>query len=277
MFYINIINEFNKKITEIEGRAQTELKKVNAGIQISSWALDLFKEHVAEFGFDSIKDEISFFKGIKCIPMKHLILYTEIRSCELRIPKSNVKRQLTFLDKQAKKVNQFFGRHTEFLLYMELGYDHFDEHYFTRKNLNNNPVVKSYPYYKDSVFNTSHDEIWARIKGLAMYVNYLKKKKEELTNTDKNIGKGKLNWTGSYAALVEMLYGCQEMGYFNNGNIGINSVIDTFSEFLNVKKGNPTRTYQDLKARKGSPIKFFEETGQKLLQKMKDEDDLSNS
>ncbi|MDF0708560.1 MULTISPECIES: RteC domain-containing protein [Flagellimonas] len=277
MFYVNIINEFNEKIAGIEGTTQTELKKANACIQISSWALDLFKEQVTNFGFDSIKNEISFFKGIKCIPMKYLIYYTEIRSCELRIPKSNVKRQLSFLDKQTKKVNQFFGRHTEFLLYMEQGYDHFDEHYFTRKNLNNNPVVKSYPYYKDSIFNTSHDEIWARIKGLAMYANYLKQKKEELTNTNNKTGNSKLKWTGSYAALVEMLYGCQEMGYFNNGNVGINNAIDAFCEFLNVKKGNPTRTYQDLKARKGSPIKFFEETGQKLLQKMKDEDDLSNS
>lgn len=277
MFYATILNEFNEKIADIEFSEDSQLKRANAGIGIASWALDMFRKHIVSNDFGTIQDEIRFFKSIKCQPMKYLIHYTEIRSCELRIPKSDVNHQEDFLAKQVKKVNQFFERHTEFLLYMEQDYTHFDEHYFTRKNLNSNPVVKSYPYYKDSIFNTSHDEIWARIKGLAMYANYLKAKKEMLKNKIKQTGQDKLNWTGSYAALVEMLYGCQEMGYFNNGNAGIHKVIDTFCDFLNLKKGNPTRTYQDIKARKGSPIKFFEETGQKLLQKMKDEDDLPDS
>ncbi|WP_299524805.1 RteC domain-containing protein [Winogradskyella sp.] len=204
MFYVNTINEFNEKIAKIEETSLTELKRANAGIRAASFALDTFKEYVTKKGFDIIKDEISFFKSIKCQPMKYLIHYTEVRSCELRMPKSDMDRQLAFLAKQTKKINQFFSRHTEFLLYMEQGYTHFDEHYFTRKNLNNNPIVKSYPYYKDSVFNTSHDEIWARIKGLAMYANYIKKKKEMFTHKIHQAGLEALKWTGSYAAFVEL-------------------------------------------------------------------------
>ena len=63
---------------------------------------------------------------------------------------------------------------------MKQEFSHFDEHYFTRKHLGKMPVVKSYPYYKDTMFNTSHDEIWSRIKGLALYVGYLNIKKENL-------------------------------------------------------------------------------------------------
>ncbi|GMN11568.1 hypothetical protein MTsPCn9_25540 [Croceitalea sp. MTPC9] len=275
MFYVNIINEFNEKIEELEGKTTTQLIKADEGIRISSWALDEFKAHVMNNGFATVKDEIIFFKSIKCQPMKYLIHYTEIRSCELRLPKSDVNRQLSYLTKQTKKVNQFFGRHTEFLLYMEQGYSHFDEHYFTRENLNNNAIVKSYPYYKDSIFNTSHDEIWARIKGLAMYANYLKKKKNMLTHKSQQVGFDKLKWTGSYASFVEMVYGLKIMGYINQGNVDIKTIIEVLGEILNVPRGNHSRTYNELKARKNSRVKFFEEAAEKLRKKMDDEDGLN--
>ena len=275
MFYTSIINEFNEKIARLDNTTETQLKKANEGIRIASWALDAFRVHVINTGFETLQDEVSFFKSIKCQPMKYLIYFTEIRSCELRIPKSDTDSQKAFLAKQNSKVNQFFERHTEFLLYMEQGYTHFDQHYFTRENLNNNPVVKSYPYYKDSNFNTSHDEIWARIKGLAMYANYLKMKRKRLDTRILHSDFQNLKWTGSYAALVEMLYGCQEMGYFNNGNVEIGKVIAAFCEFLSMKSGNSSRTYQELKNRKGNRIKFFDETGKRLLERMDDEDGIN--
>ncbi|TXN34986.1 hypothetical protein FVB32_10335 [Flagellimonas hymeniacidonis] len=276
MFYTSIINEFNVKLERLEVSYETELKKAAAGIRIASWALDALKEQIVGKGFVSLQEEISFFRTVKCVPMKYLIHFTEIRSCELRMPKSDVKAKLAFLDKQIEKVNQFFGRHTEFLLYMEQGYSHFDEYYFTRKNLHNNPVVKSYPYYKDSIFNTSHDEIWARIKGLAMYANYLRKKKEQLTSKLQKSGFDKLKWTGSYAAFVELVYGLQAIGYLNQGNHNIKLIMEVLGEVLQVPKGNHSRTYNELKSRKSSRIKFFEEVGEKLLDKMDNEDGLND-
>ncbi|MBW8244844.1 RteC domain-containing protein [Muricauda oceani] len=273
MFYASIINKFNDKIAKLENSAQEQLKKADIGIGIAAWALDIFKESVSKTGFESIEEEIAFFKAIKCQPMKYLILYTEIRSCEARMPKLDLKLQLSFLDKQTKKVNQFFTKHTEFIIYMNQGYTHLDEYYFTRKNQNKNAIVKSYPYYKDSIFNTSHDELWARIKGFNMYANYIKKKKEFLKNCEG--GKSsKLIWTGSYAAFVELIYGLQEMGTINNGNEKIKKVIEVLGDYLQVPRGNHSRTYSELKARKGTQVKFLEEATKKLRQKMADEDDV---
>ena len=81
----------------------------------------------------------------------------------------------------------------------------------------------------------------------------------EKRNIEKN--SREIIWSGSYAALVEMLYGCLEIGYFSNSNVALHKLVDTFCEFLDIKKGNPTLTYQDLKARKCFQIKFFEEAG----------------
>lgn len=100
-------------------------------------------------------------------------------------------------------------------------------------------------------------------RGLESYVNYFKVKKELLENEEIHKNNSEIIWTGPYSAFVKMMYGCQAMGYFNNGNISTNQIIESFSVFLNIKKGNSSRTYYEIKARKGSRIKFFDETGRK--------------
>lgn len=280
MFYQSTLSEFNRQLYEIQNENTDYLDQANLGCEMCTRTLDILRKEVIEKGFKTKEREIHFFKHIKIEPMRYLIYYTEIRSCELRIPKTGKKYQLKYLEKQNEKVNSFLERHTEFLLYMKQGFSHLDEHYFTRKHLGSMPIVKSYPYYKDTMFNTSYDEILARINGLALYVKYLNTKKEDL-ELIKKIDPSKketnnITWTGSYSAFVEMMYGCHAMGYFNNGNTSINQIIEMFGDFLNVKKGNSSRTYYEIKGRKGSRIKFFEEAGQKLLDKMEEEDGLDS-
>ena len=118
----------------------------------------------------------------------------------------------------------------------------------------------------------------AQFKAYGLAVVYLKDKLKRLNSSKNgktiNTKSPELFWTGSYAAFVELAYGLQTMGYFNNGNADIKRVIKGLGSFLQVTDGNHSRTYNELKSRKGSQIKFFEETGKKLLQKMDDEDGL---
>lgn len=276
MFYEEILSNFYDRLNEIKRRTSKPTEEANQCCVVCSQILSKFKKVVQKEGFKNKRHEIHFFKSLKVVPMQYLIYYTELRSFELLIPKIGKSNQREFLDKKIDKVNSFFAKHTEFLIYLDQGYTHFDKHYFTRKHLNHTPVVKSYPYYKDPTFNTSHDGLLARIKGMALFINYLKEKKALSEKTD-GVQKPSerqtiLKWTGSYAAFVEMIYGCDAMSYFNNGNIEINRIIEELGSFLSVPKGNSSRTYNELKNRKHTRIKFFEEASQKLLDKMTKED-----
>lgn len=276
MLFKEVILVFRKKFKEIQRKTSSLSQEANQTIALCTKTLDNLKQLASADGFESRNDEIHFFKKMKVIPMQYLIYYTEVRSCELRFPKIGEEQQRNFLEKQVDKVNRFFGKHTEFLIYLDQGYEHFDKHYFTRKHLNDAPMVKSYPYYKDYAFNTSHDEVLARIRAFGRLAKYLKSKKQEMekvaTPDAPEKKKSKIYWTGSYSALVEMLYGCDAMGYFNDGNMNIGRIIEEIGDFLNVERGNSSRTFNELKNRKHSQIKFFEETGQKLLEKMDKED-----
>ena len=106
-----------------------------------------------------------------------------------------------------------------------------------------------------------------------MLANYLKKKIKELEFFDeKDIKNTALKWTGSYSSFVELIYGCEAMNCFNNGNTTITEIIEVLGDFLSIKRGNPSRTYNEIKNRKNFRNKFFNEAGQKLLNKMDKED-----
>ncbi|WP_421810743.1 RteC domain-containing protein [Flagellimonas sp.] len=273
MLYEGLLSKFYEELNKLQSESANILEEASAGNILCAQTINKMKRVVQSNGFVDKNGEIRFFKTIKIIPMQYLIYYTEIRSCEIRFPKIGQSNQILFIEKKVDKINAFFERHTEFSIYINEGFEHFDRHYFTRKYLHRAPVVKSYPYYKDPSFNTSHDGILARIRAMALFVNYLRSKKQKLEKANNSfVEKRTVKWTGSYAAFVEMIYGCDAMSYFNDGNIEISTVIDELGDFLNVPKGNSSRTYNELKNRKYSRIKFFEEASQKLLERMTKED-----
>ena len=276
MLYEELLKAFNEELKDIHLRISTPLEEANLVIALCTLSLVKFQKAVEKYGFQNIDKEISFFKSVKVIPMQYLIYYTELRSCELSIPKRGDLFQIQFLENLEEKMNQFFSKHKEFTIYLELEHTLLDKYYFTRKYLNKIPPIKTYPYYKDPNFNTSHDMLLARIRGFELFANYINQRKLKIEHKINDFIENKLIWTGTYAGFIEFVYGCQAMGYFNNGNAETSKIVEILGGFLGIDKGNPSRTYNEIKARKGSRIKFFEETGQKLLRKMEDEDGLDS-
>ena len=276
MFYEELLKTFNEELKDIHLRISSPLEEANFVIALCTLSLVKFQKAIDKYGFQNIDKEIYFFKSVKVIPMQYLIYYTELRSCELSIPKSGDLFQIQFLEKLEEEVNLFFNKHKEFLVYLELEHTLLDKYYYTRKYLNKIQPIKTYSYYKDPNFNTSHDILLARVRGFELFVNYINQRKLNIEHKINDFIEKKLIWSGTYVGFIEFVYGCQAMGYFNNGNAETSKIVEILGDFLGIDKGNPSRTYNEIKARKGSRIKFFEETGQKLFRKMEDEDGLDS-
>ncbi|MBW8244273.1 RteC domain-containing protein [Muricauda oceani] len=272
MPYNEILSRFSKELKRIRHTASDILGEAVNGLALCNQTLEELKQVVEKEGFANRDMEIQFFKYLKIIPMKYLVYYTEVRFCELRDPQSGDSHRLEFLQGQLDKVNVFLGKHIEFLIYIDQDYQHFDKHFFTRKHRNRFPWIKGQPYFKDRSFNTSHDEILARIRGYGLYANYLRGKKEGSVPKTEQDTEDNLKWTGSYAGFVELVYGIQEMGVIDGGREDTKKIIEILGNFLDVPRGNHTRTYNELKSRKGSRVKFLEEMVYRLLTKMEDED-----
>lgn len=270
------IDSFNNKCNEILEANETMLNKASSGILICNTTLTSLKELVDKQDFNTIPEEIDFFKNIKPIPMSLLIYFTEVRSCELRMPKAGNTYKIQFLQKELRKINKFFYRNADFVHYMEQGYSYLDHQFFTRNHRNNFPFTPMTDYYQFPEFSTSQDMLWAKVKAMYRFIHYIRQALKRLKVDDSDIFEEKkhkvLVWTGPKTALTELIYALFSNGAINHGAADINTITDSFEDFFNIKLENVYKTYSEIKARKSSKTKFLEELTLNLQQKIAQED-----
>ncbi|MGC4038720.1 MAG: RteC domain-containing protein [Chitinophagaceae bacterium] len=96
----------------------------------------------------------------------------------------------------------------------------------------------------------------------------------QLPETDKRKKQSSgLQWTGSKANLIELLYGLQITGVLNQSTATIKDIAGTFEKFFGVELGNVYNTFQEMRLRKKSRLPFLDLMKERLLQKMDEMDE----
>ncbi|PIX12595.1 MAG: hypothetical protein COZ74_10650, partial [Flavobacteriaceae bacterium CG_4_8_14_3_um_filter_31_8] len=205
-----------------------------------------------------------------------LIFFTEVRSCELRMPKAGNTYKVQFLQKELRKINKFFYKNADFVHYMEQGYSYLDHQFFTRNHRNNFPFTPMTDYYQFPEFSTAQDMLWAKVKAMYRFIHYIRQALKRLKVDDTEIFEEKKHkvivWTGPKTALTELIYALFSNGAINHGAADINLITSSFEDFFNIKLDNVYKTYSEIKARKSSKTKFLEELTLNLQQKIAKED-----
>lgn len=84
-----------------------------------------------------------------------------------------------------------------------------------------------------------------------------------------------LQWTGNAIDLVEMIYGINEMGCINGGDISLKELAPILYSFFGVESKDCYRFYTDIKRRKNeSRTYFIDRMQEKLNEKMRRDDEL---
>jgi hypothetical protein len=276
MFKINT-EDFNKKIESILNCDENNLKKSREGIHFCNITLSYLKKNIEHNTFDTASTEIDFFKNIKTVPMSYLIYFTEVHSCELRKPKAGRLYQIEFLEKEMKKINKFFYRNVDFVNYMEQESTYLDHQFFTRNHKNLIPLNPTNDYYQYPEFSTSHDMVWAKVKAMDHFVNYIREAMQKLNAGNEMMFEEKkhkvLVWTAPKTAITELIYALYSNGSLNNGAADINTITASFEDFFNIKLDNIYKTYSEIKGRKNSKTRFLEELMLNLQHKINKEDE----
>tara|TARA_R100000935_G_scaffold1440_5_gene4689 strand:- start:6029 stop:6865 length:837 start_codon:yes stop_codon:yes gene_type:complete len=273
----DVIENFSDAINSIsQTETYNQLKKADLAIPTCNKAISILQDIVEKADFETTQLEISFFKNVKVIPMSYLIYYSEIRACELQIPKAGKAYQLKFLEKEIRKINKFFSKNSDFVHYMEQGHSYLDHQFFTRNHRNNFPFTPMINYYQYPEFSTSHDMLWAKVQAMYRYIHYIRETIQIVkpgSNQFHNEKKHKLLlWTTSKTALIELIYALSSVSALNHGTADLSTITSSFEDFFNVKLDNVYKTYSEIKARKGNKTKFLEELRIKLQQKINQDD-----
>lgn len=268
---------FTEQIEQIINSEETSLKKAELGIRLCNKTLTKLQERVAKEDFEDAAEEIAFFKNIKPIPMSYLIYFTEIRTCELNIPKAGIDPKIHYLEKEVKKINEFFTQNNDFVNYMEQSYNYLDPVYFTRHNLENFPFAPTINYYQYPEFSTSHDMLWAKIQAMYRFIHYIRDAIQQLKPDNIYIAQQNqpklLLWTGPKTALVELIYALHAVGDINHGAVELQTITSAFESFFNTKL-NTYKTYAELKARKGDLTQYLHKLIVHLEHRMRRDDEL---
>ena len=269
-----LLDELNQ-IKRGDARITTQ---VNHAIILCRKLLAIFRKEIASNDFNSIEDEIDFFKHTKQVPLTQLIYFSEIRLFEMHFPKANIEIQQKFIRKKLNELNNFFLYNIDFGQYIESGYTHFDKQYFTRKFLDNFPITSSKFYFQDPEFSTPKDMLLGEFKAYGQFILYLqnrlrgKETSTKETNLDPN-NHISLQWTSSKVALTELIYALHHNRVINNGNTDIKEIALALQQLLNFDLGEFYKTFAEIKARKLSRTKFLDELAAGLQAQMDSSDE----
>ena len=271
-----IIQNFNREVGSLQKEALNPTLLAAKGISLSTHTLTQLKEWIQEKDFQSASEEVYFFKDLKSIPMSYFIFFTEMRRCELQKPKAGLQFQVSFLEKELKKINKFFYRHSEFCSYMETEQSDLDQLFFS-KTKNSSDILRpllNYTYFAE--FETSHDLLWARIKAMHKLIDHIRLSSEKLQKREPPATEMKtydLKWTASKAAMTELVYALYSARAVNSGEAGLKEIASAFQSIFQIDLGDLYHTYGEIRARKIQLTKFIDHLKLALEQRMYEADD----
>lgn len=237
-----------------------EQDELNATARIKNIIFDILielKKFIYEYDFQDQQEEICFFKEIKPYFLSSYLYNDQLFMIQLNDSFDDPENRRNCYLKRLKNLKDFQIKNMDFYLYWLNGSNHLDEKYFSRL------ANSSCDLNLDNRFSTGYDIVLSRLMAndkLKDYLHVALRKGDQ-----KNGQQSCLKWTGSKAALVELIYALQAVGVFNNGVADVKQVATCFQELFDVNLGNYYDTFQQIRIRKVNQTKFLDQLKEKLL------------
>lgn len=274
-----ILDEFDTRLNGLVALPRISQQESQSGIELCHDTLTQLRNLLGNQSKLNQVDEIYFFKEVKPQVMQYLLLFYEVRSCYVHLPRGSLKRQLFYVKERLLGISNFLGEYREFLFYMEQRCTYQDNLYFVRQPRGSDLLLPELMYYIDVDFATPHDVLWARLRAKQLEMEFLKTLKLDLklqqhSYKPTNSSMSSLHWTGSKTALVELIYALHNAHTINDGQEDISKITAGFERLFDVKLENVYKTYSEIRARKQRRARFLHRLWEGFSRKMEEEDGL---
>ena len=268
----SLSEELLEALNEIKIHNQEIIEQAFLSIELCRNLLSRYKKEILRKGFESIKDEIFFFKTTKQIPLVQLIYFSEIHSFEIQFPRADKESQRKSIKRKIEKLNRFFLYNLDFGRYVDSAARHFDKEYYTRDYLAPFHITTSKFYFQDPEFCTPRDMLLGKYHAYKSFVVYLDNrlfKLENSLNGDMVLDPlKKLRWPFSNSDYVELLYALCATGIGRQDNLSIMKVSKRLQQVFDFTPKDIYKTFQSLKGRKNSRTVFLDKLATSLLLEM---------
>lgn len=274
-FCVTFYSEFEIEFELIKLSIADIINQITAIISFLEKKIKELHNWLKDFIFESIEEEIYFFKELKPKLISKLIYYKAILNIKCRIP-ADKKSKRKFYEKELNKIYQYSKENKELYQYFRSRSCYNDEDYFVRNNQKRKMGDECSLMYHDTRICTTHNYKIAEIMSNDLLSVYIENKIEEMDRScsiSHPLSNSNLNWTGSKIDLVELVYALHHQKVFNGGNTDIKEIAVSVGKMFNIDiEENIYRSYLDIKNRKSGHTKFLNSLSDSLNNKILSED-----
>ncbi len=266
---------FLKLCIELEERieiARNEQSKSYHSLRIIivESVLEKLRVYLIENPFESIEEEIHYFKNLKPLISSKLIQYKKLHSIEIEKPHGTIEEKKDHFESELKRLTRYCKSNKVFFQYIRSEKTDMDSTYFVRENAKKHQIFESFSSEIDYQAGTGYDYRIAVMLAHERIEGYLLEQIDFLTNPqlksivtensqyENQYEKNNIQWTGTQTALVELVYALKASKVFNNGSAEIKEITKCLEKAFNTKISNVYRSFTDIKNRKSGEFKFIQ-------------------
>lgn len=252
-----LLEELELQINDVYHDGDDIVKISEKSLLVIDESIRKLKEIISAHHFETIADEVHFFKKLKPRFISKFIYHSTVLDIESHKPTVGNKALKKFYEAEQEKLKVFYNEHSEFYSYYRREATYLDHKIFVRNSYDLKMKLSLGFYNLDTNFTTSHDHIIAKFLANQQFDHYLKKEIEKLSD---EVSKplSPLVWSASKVGLIELTYGLYHMRCFNGGNIELSEVIKFVEKSFDTDLGNFHKTVFEIKNRKQGPTKFLQ-------------------
>ena len=264
-------NEFDYDLEHIANSHQEPILQAHKAIEMLDERIKQLSKWLKKHQFETVQEEIYFFKEQKPKIIAKLIYYKDILAFETSMP-SVKKEKLAHCEKLLNKIHQYQYNNKEFYQYYRSKLSFKDEEYYVRSNRKGSPYEDWYLMNYDKRLCTSHDYKVAILIGYDLLTIYVEDKIEQLhlANKSSQTMKSNLKWTATDYDFTEIVYGLHHKNSINNGDATISEIATALGRALNIKVDVKKiyRDYIGIKERKSDETKFITSMAKNLKEQI---------
>ncbi|PQA97005.1 RteC protein [Chryseobacterium shigense] len=278
-----VTNTIFREITQLHDELESEINKVykedNDVVKLAEKSLILIdnavrkvKEMISSHHFDTIAQEIHFFKKIKPKFISKFIYHSTILDIESHKPNAGIKIIKEYYEAEQEKLKNFYTEQSEFYSYYRRDATYLDHKIFVRNSYDLKMKLSFGFYNFDTSFTTSHDHLVARFIANQLFDEYLKESIANLSENRSNKILSPLVWSASKVSLTELLFALHLSNCFNAGHTELSEIFRWAEKSFDISLGNYHKTLGEIRLRKTDRSKFLNLLRQNLNQHLDDLD-----
>ncbi|WP_142685753.1 RteC domain-containing protein [Chitinophaga polysaccharea] len=273
-FLIDLQNNMEVAMQAIAAESEHDLDMAKRNRAYLNSTMKMLNDFVRDYEFETEQDEIRFFKEQRPLFYSEFIYWNELVFFESNLQVGK-KWHIDFLKKNLKRLNDYIDRNKDLHKYYKQQQTIHDQLLFVRYpdqlllTTEENPEL-------DSRVSTAYSSVFSKFIAFERLASKIQmsitKLKANDGIADKNPGQ-RLQWTGTKAQLIELIYALASSGMINNGKITVKQLFQMLTDFFGIEITHFYPYFQRMRIKKKDRAQFLSYLMECLIRRMDESDE----